>query len=54
MLTLAPLLGGWLATAVGYHGLFLAALFIATLGGTLMALWVREPRHPQSDIRRSL
>lgn len=43
--TLAPLLGGWLATWAGYQGMFVVALLIATLGGALLALWVREPRH---------
>jgi MFS family permease len=44
MLTLAPLLGGWLAMMVGYPGLFATALAIAVCGGLLMVLWVREPR----------
>ena len=44
VLTLAPLLGGWLAMTFGYNGLFIVALACATLGGCLMAFWVREPR----------
>ncbi len=44
VLTLAPLLGGWLAMTFGYNGLFATALLCATLGGCLMAFWVREPR----------
>lgn len=44
VLTLAPLLGGWLAMTFGYNGLFATALICATLGGCLMAFWVREPR----------
>lgn len=44
VLTIAPLIGGWLATSVGYSGLFLTATAIAILGGLLMMLWVREPR----------
>lgn len=44
VLTLAPLLGGWLAMTVGYPGLFMTALFFASFGGLLMAFWVREPR----------
>jgi len=43
--TLAPLLGGWLAIGVGYKGMFTVALLVTTLGGTLLALWVQEPRH---------
>jgi len=44
VLTLAPLLGGWLAMTFGYNGLFATALICATLGGCMMAFWVREPR----------
>jgi len=42
---LAPIVGGWLATWAGYQGMFVVALLIATLGGVLLTLWVREPRH---------
>jgi MFS family permease len=41
---LAPVIGGWLATVVGYQGMFPAALALAVLGGVLLAVWVREPR----------
>ena len=44
VLALGPLLGGWLAMTTGYTGLFIAALIFASVGGVLMALWVREPR----------
>jgi MFS family permease len=44
MVTLAPMLGGWLADTVDYEGLFSVALAVATLGGLLITLWVREPR----------
>lgn len=47
--TLAPIMGGWLATWAGYPGLFVAALIIAGLGAGLLALWVREPRHVQGE-----
>jgi MFS family permease len=47
MLVLAPLAGGWLATVVGYHGLFVVTMLIASVGGLLMMAWVREPRHKQ-------
>jgi MFS family permease len=43
-LTLAPLIGGWLAVSAGYRGLFLTALIIAALGGVLLAFLVQEPR----------
>lgn len=45
VVTLAPLLGGWLATWLGYHGMFLVAMTLSVLGGLLLARWVREPRH---------
>jgi MFS family permease len=41
---LAPLLGGWLATWVGYREMFAVACLTALIGGVLLALWVREPR----------
>jgi len=44
---LAPVLGGWLASGVGYKGMFAVALLVASLGGVLLALWVREPRSLQ-------
>jgi MFS family permease len=44
MLSLAPLLGGWLATVAGYHGLFLVAAVITAVGACLMGLWTHEPR----------
>jgi MFS family permease len=44
MLTLGPILGGWLATTLGYPGLFTTALVIAATGGLMMVSWVREPR----------
>jgi MFS family permease len=42
--TLAPILGGWLATWAGYRGMFLVALIASILGGLMMTFWVREPR----------
>jgi MFS family permease len=42
---LAPVLGGWLATWVGYRGLFVVSMVLCVLGGLLLAFWVREPRH---------
>lgn len=44
MLTLGPLIGGWLAMTMGYAGLFALALLVALVGGLLMIYWVREPR----------
>jgi MFS family permease len=48
---LSPLLGGWLATWAGYRGMFVAALLIASMGGALLALWVREPRREKEVLR---
>jgi MFS family permease len=41
---LAPVLGGWLTTKVGYPGLFGMAIAFSLLGGIVLAIWVREPR----------
>lgn len=43
--TLAPIIGGVLATLAGYRGMFGVAMALAALGGLMMLLWVREPRH---------
>jgi len=45
--TLAPILGGWLATWAGYRGMFLAALVVSILGALALTLIVREPRQVQ-------
>lgn len=42
---LAPLMAATLTNALGYHGMFLATLGTALLGGALLLLWVREPSH---------
>lgn len=44
VLILAPILGGWLATVLGYPALFVIAAVIGGAGSLLLALWVREPR----------
>jgi MFS family permease len=41
---LAPLVGGWLVTWIGYRGMFTVATIFSLLGSALLALWVREPR----------
>ncbi|MFN2232173.1 MAG: MFS transporter [Anaerolineae bacterium] len=41
---LAPVIGGWLVTWIGYRGMFGVAMAASLLGGALLALWVREPR----------
>jgi MFS family permease len=45
--SLAPIIGGILATVVGYGGMFAVAMVLAGAGGLLLALWVRDPRHAQ-------
>ncbi|MBN1584224.1 MAG: MFS transporter, partial [Anaerolineae bacterium] len=45
--TLAPILGGALATWFGYRSMFLVALVASLLGGLMLTVWVREPRHIQ-------
>ncbi len=40
----APILGGWLAGALGYIAMFGAALVVGTIALVLMVFWVREPR----------
>ena len=41
----APLVGGWLARAIGYRALFLAAFAIGLAGVAMLRWLVREPRH---------
>ncbi|RME59248.1 MAG: MFS transporter, partial [Caldilineae bacterium] len=43
VLILAPILGGWLATALGFQALFTVAALVGGAGALLLALWVREP-----------
>lgn len=51
VLTVGPLIGGWLAMAAGYGGLFMTALAIALIGGVMMMIWVREPRQTLKMVR---
>ncbi|RIK37743.1 MAG: MFS transporter, partial [Chloroflexi bacterium] len=51
VLTVGPLIGGWLAMTAGYGGLFLTALVVALIGGVMMLLWVREPREVLHVVR---
>jgi MFS family permease len=43
--TLAPILGGALATWLGYRGMFLTAAALSVLGAAFLMAWVKEPRH---------
>jgi len=47
-IVLAPLIGAWLATAVGYPGLMVVAALFAIVGALLFAFWVKEPRQAPS------
>ena len=44
---LAPLLGGWLAQAVGYAQLFMLAALCSFLALAVLTVMVRDPRHRQ-------
>lgn len=41
----APILGGWVATTFDYNSLFIVTMLCGLVGGGLLALWVKEPRH---------
>jgi MFS family permease len=43
----APLIGGWIAAALGFMPLFTAAAVCSLLGLIVMTLLVRDPRHRQ-------
>jgi len=47
---LAPMLGGWLAGAVGYQGLFAVAFVIGLAGFALLHWSVREPRQTHAPV----
>jgi MFS family permease len=42
--TVAPLLGGWLATWLEYPPMFAIAIFLALAGTAMLGWWVKEPR----------
>lgn len=44
MLICAPILGGWLAGALGFAAMFRISLAFAAVALCLMILWVKEPR----------
>ena len=41
----APLIGGLLADALGFRGMFLVALAFGLVGLIMLATLVRDPRH---------
>ena len=47
----APIFAGWVATSFDFHSLFGLTLVCGLIGGAMLGLWVREPRHiPPSPI----
>lgn len=40
----APILGGWMAGALGFRAMFIAALAFGVVSLVLMVFWVKEPR----------
>jgi MFS family permease len=40
----APMMGGWLASAAGYRIVFVVAFVVGLMGYALLRWWVREPR----------
>jgi MFS family permease len=52
---LAPLLGGWLAAALGFSPMFVLAALLAGIGAALLIALVREPRRdrPASEAARA-
>ena len=50
---LAPIIGGW-AAGIGYERLFELMIACGVIGGALLLVWVKEPRHippvPVSDM----
>jgi MFS family permease len=47
--SIAPLLGGIIATALGYGAVFVGATVCLLIGGAVLLLWVREPRYVSMD-----
>ncbi len=44
VVTLAPLIGALLASQFGYRRMFAVAMCVSAIGGTLLLVWVKEPR----------
>lgn len=49
--TIAPLLGGWLATWLGFSPLFIVAMALSAGGSLVMFRWLREPRLLASKVQ---
>jgi MFS family permease len=50
---LAPVIGGFLASALGYSPLFLATALVSLVGALMLGLWVKEPRRVRMDAQLS-
>ena len=48
--SVAPLIGGWLAGAMGYQGMFVVAAVIGTVSWVLLRFAVREPRKVNQEM----
>ena len=47
--TISPIIGGWLATSLGYSWLFAVALAASIAGALMMGWWLKDPQHTHSD-----
>jgi MFS family permease len=52
--TLSPLIGGWLATWLGYPPMFVVAVVVTVVGTLMLQGWVKEPRHAASPNAKTL
>lgn len=50
--TVGPLLGGLLATALGYEAVFMVSIAFLLVGGAVVGYYVPEPRHAQQVVIR--
>ncbi len=50
--SIAPLIGGWLAGAIGYQAMFIVAAIIGVISLVLLRFAVREPRHMNSSTNK--
>ncbi len=53
VVTVAPILGGWLAEVSGYPVLFATALTASIVGGFMLTFWVKEPRGEAMAVKRA-
>jgi predicted MFS family arabinose efflux permease len=47
------LIGGFIASALGYSPLFLATALVSLVGAGMLALWVKEPRKGRQTVEVS-